>query len=165
MLSQCPKINILTAEDDPDDCLLVKEAITESKLECNLFFVEDGIKLMQFLRRQNSDSSSTISPRPDLIFLDLNMPNKDGRESLAEIKAEPQLRGIPIVIFTNSQSEDDVQKTYDLGSAGYINKPSSFTGMQEIIKVVEQYWFEIVQLTNKGDYNLDNNKNVLNSSC
>lgn len=142
-------MTILSAEDDPDDCLLVEDAFHESGLESRLIFVADGITLMQYLRRQGSYTEPAASPRPDLILLDLNMPRKDGRESLAEIKADPDLRSIPVVVLTTSSADEDVLRTYDLGCAGYITKPGSFQGMLDMVKGINQYWFEIVELAER----------------
>jgi CheY-like chemotaxis protein len=139
-------ITILTAEDDPDDCILVQDAFRESGQADQLYFVEDGIKLLQYLRREDSYAQPQAAPRPDLILLDLNMPRMDGRESLAEIKADPNLRGIPVVVLTTSSAEEDVLRTYDLGAAGYITKPDTFQALVEIVKGLKRYWFEVVEL-------------------
>jgi CheY-like chemotaxis protein len=139
-------ITILTAEDDPDDCILVQDAFRESGQTDQLYFVKDGIQLLQYLRRQDSYAKPAVAPRPDLILLDLNMPRKDGRESLAEIKADPSLRGIPVVVLTTSSAEEDVLRTYDLGAAGYITKPDTFQALVEIIKGLKRYWFGVVEL-------------------
>lgn len=139
-------LTILTAEDDPDDCLLVEEAFQESGQENRLFFVEDGITLLDYLRRQGNYSIPETAPRPDLILLDLNMPRMDGRESLAEIKADPDLRFIPIVVLTTSSAEEDVLRTYDLGCAGFITKPGSYQGMLDMVKALNEYWLDIVEL-------------------
>ncbi len=139
---------ILAAEDDPDDCVLVTEAFRESNLDYDLFIVPDGLKLMQFLQQQGTGNCPESPPRPDLILLDLNMPLKDGRESLAEIKADPKLRSIPVIVLTNSDDEMDVQQTYDLGGAGFITKPVTYQGMVDVIKSLENYWFQIVEPTN-----------------
>ncbi len=144
-------ITILTAEDDPDDCVLVQDAFRESGQNDQLYFVEDGIQLMQYLRRQDSYAAPQAAPRPDLILLDLNMPRKDGRESLAEIKADPNLRGIPVVVLTTSSAEEDVLRTYDLGAAGYITKPDTFQRLVEIVKGLKRYWFEVVELFHADD--------------
>jgi two-component system, response regulator len=146
MTDQSLSITILTAEDDPDDRILVEAAFRESGLGNELFFVQDGIKLLQYLRRQGIYASPAKAPRPDLILLDLNMPCKDGRETLAEIKADPNLRSIPVVVLTTSSDEEDVIRSYDLGSAGFITKPGDFQGLVEIMKVLNQYWSEIVVL-------------------
>ena len=139
-------MTILSAEDDLDDCLLVEDAFRESGQEGNLHFVQDGATLLQYLRREGDYTVPAISPRPDLILLDLNMPGIDGRESLAEIKADPDLRSIPVVVLTTSSAEEDILYTYDLGCAGYITKPVSFQGMLDVVKGLYQYWFEIVEL-------------------
>ncbi len=141
-----PCMTILTAEDDPDDCLLVEEAFQEVRQTNNLFFVQDGIGLLDYLRRQGSYTEASSAPRPDLILLDLNMPRKDGRESLAEIKADPDLRSIPVVVLTTSSAEEDILHTYDLGCAGYITKPASYQEMLDLVKGLDQYWFTIVEL-------------------
>jgi CheY-like chemotaxis protein len=104
---------------------------------------------LQYLRRQGSFARPANAPRPDLILLDLNMPRKDGRESLAEIKADPDLRSIPVVVLTTSSAEEDIMKTYDLGGAGFITKPNSFKGMVDVVKCLSQYWFEIVELVDQ----------------
>lgn len=137
-------ITILMAEDDADDRLLVQEAFRKSRLINDLFFVEDGEDLMDYLRRQGRYAASV--PRPGLILLDLNMPRKDGREALAEIKADPNLRRIPVVVLTTSKAEEDILRTYELGAAGFITKPVTFIGLVEVIKVLNKYWFEIVEL-------------------
>jgi len=151
MPQQNLSLNILTAEDDPDDCLLVEEAFQECSQENHLFFVEDGITLLQYLRRQGSFAEPASAPRPDLILLDLNMPHKDGRESLAEIKADPDLRSIPVVVLTASNAEEDVFRTYELGGAGFITKPASFQGMLDLARGLNQYWFEVVELVKNDD--------------
>ena len=151
MTHQNLSMTILSAEDDPDDCLIVEEAFQESGQPNKLHFVQDGISLMQYLRRQGSFAEPADAPRPDLILLDLNMPRKDGRESLAEIKADPDLRSIPVVVLTTSAAEEDVLRTYDLGGAGYIIKPASFQGMLDVVKCLRQYWFEIVELVDQDN--------------
>jgi two-component system, response regulator len=149
MTDQNSLMTILSAEDDPDDCLLVEDAFHESGQEGRLFFVGDGISLLQYLRREGDFAEPAVAPRPDLILLDLNMPRKDGRESLAEIKADPDLRSIPVVILTTSGAEEDIMKTYELGGAGYITKPASFQGMLDLVKCLNFYWFKIVKLIDK----------------
>ncbi len=146
MTPQNLSMTILSAEDDPDDCLLVEEAFQESGQPNQLYFVQDGIALMQYLRRQGSYTDPMIAPRPDLILLDLKMPGMDGRESLAKIKADPDLRSIPVVVLTTSSAEEDVLQTYELGGAGFISKPDTFQGMLDVVKCLNQYWFEIVEL-------------------
>jgi len=146
MTDQSQSITILTAEDDPDDRIMVEEAFQESGQDNNLFFVQDGIELMQYLRKQGSYSAPASTPRPDLILLDLNMPRMDGRQALAEIKADPDLRSIPVVVLTISITQEDILRSYDLGGAGFIIKPETFEGMVEVVNVLSQYWFEVVEL-------------------
>jgi two-component system response regulator len=148
MTNQIPSITILTAEDDPDDQILVKDAFLETGQDNTLLFVKDGNDLLRYLHRQGDYAAPGQAPRPDLILLDLNMPHKDGRESLIEIKADPHLRGIPVVVLTASSSEEDVLCTYNHGGAGYIIKPGSFEGLVEVVKGLNQYWFEVVELAN-----------------
>ena len=139
-------IRILMAEDDADDRLLVKDAFLENHVANDLFFVKDGLELLEYLRKQGKYTDPALSPTPDLILLDLNMPHKDGREALTEIKADPNLRRIPVVILTTSKAEEDILRTYNLGVAGFITKPVTFTGLVEIIKGLTEYWVQIVKL-------------------
>ena len=144
-------ITILMADDDADDRLMTKEAFEESRLANDLRFVEDGVELMDYLQRRGKYSDPATSPRPGLILLDLNMPKKDGREALKEIKADPNLKCIRIVILTTSKAEEDIYRTYNLGAASYITKPVTFAGMAEVIKTVGKYWLEIVELPGDGN--------------
>ncbi len=139
-------INILMADDDQDDCLLVKDAFAESHLINDLYFVEDGEELLDYLKRRGKYRDVILSPRPGLILLDLNMPKKDGREALKEIKSDPSLRSIPIVVLTSSKEEGDVFCSYDLGANSYITKPVTFDTLIEVVMALGQYWFEIVKL-------------------
>lgn len=139
-------ITILMADDDRDDCLLVKDAFIESRLVNDLRFVEDGEDLMDYLYNRSKYSDVTVAPRPGLVLLDLNMPRKDGREALMEIKADPDLRGIPIVVLTTSKQEEDILRSYDVGANSYITKPVTFKGLVEVIKSFGKYWLEIVEL-------------------
>jgi CheY-like chemotaxis protein len=136
----------LIAEDDPEDRLLVEEAFVESHLAHDLRFVEDGEQLMDYLYRRGRYADTTRSPRPGVILLDLNMPKKDGREALKEIKSDPTLRQIPIVVLTTSKEEDDVFRSYDLGVNSFITKPVLFAAMVELLQTLGKYWFEIVEL-------------------
>jgi CheY-like chemotaxis protein len=136
------------ADDDADDRMLTKEALEESRVLNELRFVEDGEELMDYLTQRGKYSDPESAPRPSVILLDLNMPKKDGREALKEIKADPNLRRIPIVILTTSKSEEDIYKTYDLGASSYITKPVSFDGLVELMKTLGQYWVEFVELPN-----------------
>jgi len=137
---------ILVAEDDEDDRIMIKDAWEESRLSNAIYFVKDGEELMDYLRRLGRFSDASLSPRPGLILLDLNMPKKDGREALREIKSDPQLRSIPVVALTTSQAEEDISHTYDLGVNSFIAKPVSFESLVEILKNLGKYWFEIVEL-------------------
>ena len=137
---------ILLADDDPDDRLMTQEALAESHLLNKLDMVEDGEQLMDYLRRKGKYSDLADTPLPGLILLDLNMPRKDGREALKEIKADPELRRIPVVILTTSQAEEDIFKTYDLGVNSFITKPVIFESFVELMRQLGRYWFEIVLL-------------------
>lgn len=139
-------ITILMADDDEDDRLMTKEAFEEARLANELRFVEDGEELMDYLNRRGEYTNPADSPRPGLILLDLNMPRKDGREALKEIKADPDLKQIPIVVLTTSKAEEDIYRSYDLGVNSFITKPVSFEGMVFVISTLAQYWFQIVQL-------------------
>jgi CheY-like chemotaxis protein len=139
-------ITILMADDDQDDCFLVKEAFTESRLANDMRFVEDGEALMDYLNRRGKYENPELSPCPGLILLDLNMPRKDGREALEEIKSNPALRGIPVVVLTTSKEEEDIIRSYDLGACSFITKPVTFDGLVEVVKSFGRYWFEIVEL-------------------
>ena len=138
-------IAILMADDDADDQLLAKEALTEARLANNLYFVKDGEELLDYLHNRG-EYAEQPSPRPGLILLDLNMPKKDGRQALKEIKEDAELRRIPIVVLTTSAAEEDILRTYDLGVNSYITKPVTFEGLVEVMKSLSKYWFEIVEL-------------------
>ncbi|HUF69499.1 MAG TPA: response regulator [Longimicrobiales bacterium] len=138
-------ITILMADDDADDRMLTREALVESRLGNDLRFVEDGQELMDYLKHEGRYAKEE-APRPGLILLDLNMPRKDGRQALQEIKADPDLRSIPVVVLTTSKAEEDVLRTYDLGANSFITKPVTFEGLVEIIRVLGNYWFRVVQL-------------------
>lgn len=142
------RITILMADDDPDDRLLVQDAFDEIRLDNPLVFVEDGNELMDYLHRRGAYTHLAGTALPGLILLDLNMPKKDGREVLKEIKQDPVLRTVPIVILTTSSAEEDILRTYDLGTNSFIVKPVTFDKLVEIIRKVTQYWFEIVRLPN-----------------
>lgn len=139
-------ITILIAEDDPEDRMLMEDAFIESRLVNDLRFVEDGEQLMDYLYCRGRYADPINSPRPGVILLDLNMPRKDGREALKEIKSDPTLRQIPIIVLTTSQGEEDVFRSYDLGVNSFITKPVTFVAMVELIKTLRKYWFEIVEL-------------------
>lgn len=139
------------AEDDPDDRLLTEEALLESRLVTNIRFVENGEELLDYLNHRGKYHNSSRFPRPGVILLDLNMPKKDGREALQEIKTNPALRQIPVVVLTTSRAEEDIFRTYDLGANSYITKPVTFEALVEVIKSLGYYWFEIVELPPERD--------------
>ena len=139
-------LNILMADDDPDDRMLVRDALQESQSPHQLTCVEDGEELLDYLRHRGAYSSLDESSRSYLILLDLNMPRKDGRETLREIKADPQLRRIPVVILTTSQAEEDIARSYDMGASSFITKPSDFATLVTLVQMINQYWFKTVRL-------------------
>lgn len=145
-LKNSTPINILMADDDEDDRLLTLDALKESRVLNNLYCVEDGVELLAYLRREGKYADPKASPRPSLILLDLNMPRKDGREALQEIKADPSLRSIPVVILTTSKEEEDMLRGYDLGCASYITKPVNFEGLVDLMRALGRYWIEFVEL-------------------
>ena len=139
-------IRILVAEDDADDRMMIKDAFEESRLGNPVDFVEDGVQLMNYLQREGEYASLVEQAYPGFILLDLNMPRKDGRTALREIKASPILQRIPIVILTTSKAEEDIVRTYNLGVNSFICKPVTFDSLVEIVKTVGRYWIEIVAL-------------------
>ena len=141
---------ILLADDDEDDRLLTADALRESKLANEVKTVSDGEELMEYLHRRGKYAPPASSPRPGLVLLDLNMPKKDGREALREMKADPALRSIPVVILTTSKAEEDVERAYNLGANSFIVKPVTFAGLVEALHVATEYWFQIVQLPAQG---------------
>ena len=146
-MSRRTVITILMADDDEDDCLLAREALVESRLAISsLNFVQDGEQLLDYLYHRGKYSDLKLSPRPGLILLDLNMPKKDGREALRQIKADENLRQIPIVVLTTSKADEDIYRSYDLGANSFITKPVTFSGLVEVMRTLGRYWFEIVEL-------------------
>lgn len=139
-------IVILCAEDDDDDRLLIREAWEEGRLANELRFVNDGEELMEYLQHRGAWADPASAPRPGLILLDLNMPRKDGREALQEIRQDPDLRRIPVVVLTTSKAEEDILRSYDLGVNSFITKPVTFDSMVETLQTVGRYWFEIVEI-------------------
>lgn len=139
-------IVILLADDDPDDRMLAKEALEESRLANQLHFVEDGEELLDYLYRRGAYADPASSPRPGLILLDLNMPRKDGREALREIKSSPELRPIPVLVFTTSRSQQDIDQSYDLGVNAFLTKPDSMDELTHTVRVVHDFWFRTVRL-------------------
>lgn len=145
--SSAPRpVTILMADDDPDDRLMAREAFEESRLANQLFFVHDGVELMDYLHRRGDYADPARSPRPGVILLDLNMPRKDGREALREIKVDADLRRIPIVILTTSKAEEDILRSYDPGANSFITKPVTFESLVNVVRTISSYWFEIVEL-------------------
>jgi len=152
-----PKIKspvpILIADDDIDDCQMIREAFQESRLLNPLHFVSDGEQLLNYLKHQEKFEDKTKFPLPGLILLDLNMPRKDGREALKEIKSDANLRRIPVVVLTTSQAEEDIFRTYNLGVNSFITKPVGFDSLVQIMRDLGRYWFEIVELPKVAENN------------
>jgi len=150
MIATLRPCTILMADDDPDDRLLVKDALSECKEEAGvaeqLRFVDDGEDLMDYLLRRGRHSEEENSPRPDLILLDLNMPRKDGREALREIRCHPDLKSIPVVIFTTSRAETDIKLVYELGANSFITKPVQFDSLVNTLSLLARYWLGVVEL-------------------
>jgi len=134
------------ADDDPEDRMLAQDALEEARLDNELHFVTDGEELIEYLNRNGKYEELKTQPLPGLILLDLNMPRKDGREALQEIKSNPKLRHIPIVVLTTSTAEVDIVKTYDLGVNSFITKPVTFEGLVDVMRGLGRYWFSIVSL-------------------
>jgi CheY-like chemotaxis protein len=143
-------ITILLADDDEEDLQMTIEALRENRLGNDLRVTRDGEELMDYLLRRGEYADPTDAPMPGLILLDLNMPKKDGREALAEIKTNNLLRKIPVIVLTTSKAEEDIFRSYDLGVNSFITKPVTFAGLAEAIKVMARYWFEIVELPGRA---------------
>ena len=146
-------IVILMADDDEDDILLTQKALKKGKLLNTLYSVRDGEELLDFLLHRGEYSDSERAPRPGVILLDLNMPRKDGREALREIKSHEDLRDIPIIVFTTSKAEEDIYRSYKLGVNSFITKPVTFAKLIEVMQMLGKYWFEIVSLPKEGKEN------------
>jgi two-component system, chemotaxis family, response regulator Rcp1 len=136
-------IEILLVEDSPSDADLTQEALSDGKVLNNLHWVEDGVEALSFLRRQGKHANA---PRPDLILLDLNLPKKDGRDVLAEIKADPSLKRIPAIVLTTSAAERDILRTYELNANCYVTKPIDLDQFISAVKLIEQFWLALVKL-------------------
>jgi CheY-like chemotaxis protein len=134
------------ADDDDDDRLLAQDALAESGLDAELQFVENGEELLDYLCRRGRYAPPNEAPKPGLILLDLNMPRKDGREALREIRLEPELRRIPVVVLTTSKADTDIGAIYELGANSFISKPFQFEALVNVMKVLGQYWFQTVEL-------------------
>jgi CheY-like chemotaxis protein len=141
---------ILFADDDEDDQKIIQHAFTECRLRNDLYFTNDGEELLDYLYLKGTYNINN-APRPDLILLDLNMPKKDGREALKEIKSDPHLKKIPIIVLTTSRADEDILNTYKLGANSYITKPTGLDGMINLIRDLGNYWLKVVKLPpNKG---------------
>ena len=140
-------IEILLVEDNPGDVELTREALHDGKIHMNLSVVNDGVEALAFLKREGTFAGA---PRPDLILLDLNLPRKDGRAVLGEIKQDPSLRHIPVVILTSSQAEQDIVRAYDLHANCYVTKPVDLDQFITIVRSIEQFWFSVVKLPPNG---------------
>jgi two-component system response regulator len=138
-------ITILMADDDADDRMLMKEALEESNLKNKIYFVEDGVELMDYLYKKGKFMLQEAL-KPGLILLDLNMPRMDGREALRRIKSDPDLRRIPVVVLTTSTAEEDIVSSYDLGVNSYISKPTKFTDLVKLTRQIGHYWLRTVEL-------------------
>jgi chemotaxis family two-component system response regulator Rcp1 len=136
-------IELLLVEDNEGDARLTREALRDAKVKLNMHVAEDGVAALEFLRRRGRFAGA---PRPDIILLDLNLPRKDGRELLADIKADPDLRRIPVVILTTSRAEEDILKTYDLAANCYVTKPVDLEQFMKVVKTIEEFWFAVVRL-------------------
>ena len=136
-------IEILLVEDDDDDVVLTQRALTNSQVPNHVHRVEDGIEALEFLRHEGSFEST---PRPDLILLDLNMPRKDGREVLREIKTDDQLKRIPVVVLTTSDNETDIAASYDFQANSYVTKPVDMEKFNKVVATINEYWFNVVKL-------------------
>ncbi len=144
--STTTSVPILIADDDEEDRMLAREALEESRLANEMFFVEDGVDLLDFLHHRGAYSDRGSAPRPGLILLDINMPRMSGLEALREIKADPSLRQIPVVILTTSRADEDILRSYDLGVNSFISKPVTFSGLVDVMRALGTYWFELVAL-------------------
>ena len=136
------QIEVLLVEDDPGDVLMTKEAFEDYKLSNSLHVVNDGAEAMEFLRRQGEH---TDAPRPDLVLLDLNLPRIDGRDALRAIKGDPELRYIPVVVFTTSNAVEDVALCYGLGANGFVRKPMDMPALVDLVSTVGHYWLDLVE--------------------
>jgi CheY-like chemotaxis protein len=141
---------VLLADDDPDDWILLRNAMQETGIPMDLRTVADGEELMEYLLCRGRYADQGLAPEPNLILLDLNMPRKDGREALAEIKADPALKRIPVVVFTTSREDQDIVRCYELGASSYVTKPCSFGDMLEMARTIGTYWLQVVELPSIG---------------
>lgn len=140
------EVEVLLVEDDPGDVEITREGLLDAKMSINLQVVDDGVKALQYLRREGTYRGA---PRPDLILLDLNLPRKDGRETLQEIKSDEDLKVIPVVVLTTSEADTDILKCYGLGANCYITKPVGFEAFIKVVKSLEEFWFTVVRIPSK----------------
>lgn len=143
-----PALTILLADDDEEDRAMTIDALRERRVANEIRCVSDGQELVDYLFRRGAYANGADAPRPGLILLDLNMPRKDGREALAEMKTDAVVRSIPVVVLTTSRAEEDIVRTYDLGVNSFISKPVTFNGLVQAMDVFSRYWLEIVELPN-----------------
>lgn len=136
-------IDVLLVEDDPGDTLMIREAFADNKVRNRLSSVTDGVEALAFLRRE---AEFAQAPRPDLILLDLNLPRKDGREVLEEVKADPELRTIPVVVLTTSEAEEDILRSYALHANAYVTKPVDFERFIAVVRQIDEFFVEVVRL-------------------
>ena len=139
-------ISVLLVEDDPGDVVLIREAFEHNKVYNTLHVVSDGVQALEFLRGEGEHADA---PRPDLVLLDLNLPRKDGREVLAEVKADPDLRTIPIVVLTTSEAEEDIVRSYDLHANAYVTKPVDFERFIEVVRQIDDFFVSVVKLPSR----------------
>jgi chemotaxis family two-component system response regulator Rcp1 len=140
---QAEPVEILLAEDNPGDAKLTRKALEQGKVINNLHVVTDGVDAMAYLRQEDEYADR---PRPDLVLLDLNMPRKDGREVLQDIKSDEDLRRIPVVVMTSSEAEEDIVQSYDLHANAYVTKPIDFDGFLDVVRSLEQFWLSVVKM-------------------
>jgi CheY-like chemotaxis protein len=143
-----PPVEILLVEDNPGDVRLTKEALKEGKVYSNLHWAKDGVEAMEFLKHQGKHAKS---PRPDIILLDLNLPKKDGREVLAQIKKDSELKHIPVVVLTTSEAEEDVLKSYELHANCYVTKPVDLEKFIHVVQSIDRFWLTVVTLPPNGN--------------
>lgn len=137
---------ILMVDDDPDDRIMVEKAFLKNRVSNPILFLSDGEELLNYLERRGPFASPEVSPRPGFILLDLNMPKIDGRKALGLLKTDPELRKIPVVVWTTSRSEEDIARCYSLGANSYITKPVNFDGLMSLMACIKTYWLEITEL-------------------
>ena len=143
MMEDLSVVDVLLVEDDPGDVVLIKEAFEYNKVHNALHVVSDGVQALDFLYRRDGHENA---PRPDLVLLDLNLPRKDGREVLEEVKADPDLRTIPIVVLTTSEAEEDILRSYDLHANAYVTKPVDFDRFIEVVRLIDDFFVTVVKL-------------------